>query len=138
MANNEEDKTGPEIKDIPGLPATEEAALSEGGGLKDIALLEAQQLSSGRSSEELKKDAEQREHDRNQRFRDHFERLVTLGMNAAFIAIMAMGAVWVWHLITPESWQWMTEQQIEHIQGMVTGGVIAVVVGDHFKRRLGT
>jgi hypothetical protein len=31
----------------------------------------------------------------------------------------------------------MSEQQLDHIQSMVTGGVIAVVVGEHFKRRLG-
>ena len=58
-------------------------------------------------------------------------------MNGAFLAIMVMGAVWVWHLIAPLKWQWMADGQIDHIQNMVTGGVIAVVVGDHFKRRLG-
>ena len=137
MALTQEEQNGPETKDVPGLGKTEEAALRKGSGQRDTALLEAKQLSSGRSTDELKKDAEQREHYRNQRFRDRFETLVMWGMNAAFVAILAMGAVWVWHLITPENWQWLTEQQIDHIQGMVTGGVIAVVVGDHFKRRLG-
>jgi len=138
VANDEEEKQlGLETKDIPGLPESEKAALAADDLSSKAALLEAKQLSSGRSSEQLKKDAEEREHDRVQRFRDHFEKLVKLGMDGAFLAILVMGAVWVWHLITPETWQWMSEQQIDRIQGMVTGGVIAVVVGDHFKRRLG-
>lgn len=133
----EEQDEGPEIKPIPPLPEAEKTALSADGASQDAAVKEAEQLSSGRSSDELKRDAEQREHHRTQQFRDHFEKLVKFGMNAAFVAIMLMGAAWIWHLITPENWQWMSERQLDHIQSMVTGGVIAVVIGDHFKRRLG-
>lgn len=126
-----------EFRKIPELPAGE-VDESDSADVGLLSVKEAQQLSSGRSGEELKEDAERREHARNQGFRDLFEKLVKAGMLGAFGAIMFMGAVWVWHLITPENWQWLSEQQIDHIQGMVTGGVIAVVVGDHFKRRLGS
>jgi hypothetical protein len=137
VATEEEPANGLETKDIPGLPAAEKAALAGDSDSTKAAFKEARQLSSGRSLEELEDDAKRREHARNQGFRDLFEIIVKAGMLGAFVAIMLMGAVWVWHLITPHCWQWMTEQQIDHIQGMVTGGVIAVVVGDHFKRRLG-
>jgi Fe2+ transport system protein B len=137
VANTTEEEKGPETKDIPTFRGRDWPGLRAAIGAKDSALLEAKQLSSGLSSEELKHDAEEREHNRNQNFRDHFEKLVTWGMNGAFIAIMVMGAVWVWHLVTPTWLQWMSEQQLDHIQSMVTGGVIAVVVGEHFKRRLG-
>jgi hypothetical protein len=137
VATEQEQENGPETKDIPGLPAIEKAALAANSDSAKAALKEAKQLSSGRTLQELEEDAKRAEHARDQGFRDLFEKLVKAGMLGAFGAVMLMGAAWIWHLITPENWQWLSEQQIDHIQGMVTGGVIAVVVGDHFKRRLG-
>lgn len=136
MTQKEEPKKGPELKDIPKPSPAEEEALS-GSESSDASLKEAKQLSSGRSAAELEKDAAEREHNRVQDFRDLFDALVQIGMLIAFGGIMIMGAVWVWHLVAPVCWQWMSEQQIDHIQSLVTGGVLAVVVGDHFKRRLG-
>jgi hypothetical protein len=133
----EKQEKSPETKDIPGLPPTEKSQLMGDAASVESALKEAKQLSSGRSAEELKNDAAEREHNRNEGFRDLFDRLVRTGMYLAFAAIILMGLAWVWHLIMPYKWQWLTEPQIDHIQTLVTGGVLAVVVGDHFKRRLG-
>jgi hypothetical protein len=138
VGQEEKQEKSPEIKDVPALPESEVAALSAEVAASDTASLnEARQLSSGRSLDDLKKESLQREHDRTEDFRDIFDGLVKLGMSIAFLGIIALGVIWVWHLITPESWQWLSHEQIDHIQGMITGGVLAAVVGDHFKRRLG-
>lgn len=44
---------------------------------------EAEQLGSGKSADELKEEAKQREHDRNQKFKDHFENISIGGIYAA-------------------------------------------------------
>lgn len=137
MANQEEQEKSPETKDIPGLSVTEQTALVESGTGTDAALLEARQLSSGRSAKELEQEAAENEHGRTESFRDLFDKLVRIGMMLAFAGIIFTGGVWVWHLIAPTSWQWLTDSELDRIQNLVTGGVLAVVVGDHFKRRLG-
>lgn len=133
----QEEQSSIETKDIPGLPDDERIALSLEGDLGDAALKEATQLSSGRSEDELRAEAAENEHNRNENFRDLFNDLVSIGMMCAFVAVLALAAVWVWHLLTPCQLHWLSRDQIDHIQGMITGGVLAALVGDHFKRRLG-
>lgn len=121
-------------KEIPKLLPPEEAAIASEDRRAEQ---EAAQLASGRSTEDLQKEALHNEHARNEEFRDLFNRLVKWGMVIAFLIAMLFSLSWAWHLITPTSWHWLSEEEISHIQNIVTGGVLASLVGDHFKRRLG-
>jgi hypothetical protein len=121
-------------KTIPRLPPAEERILA---GTDDQATKETLQLSSGKTLEDLQHDAAKNEHERTESFRDLFDALIKIAVVLGFAAIVLFGATWVWHLLMPSSWHWLTEQDVDHIQNIVTGGVIATLVGDHFKRRLG-
>ena len=123
-----------QIKDIPGLPISEEALLNDS---TNLSLKEAQQLSSGKSTDQLAKEAAANEHNRTEGFRDLFDLLIKIGMVLAFGAIIAFSFTWVWHLITPPTWHWLPAEEIAHIQNLVTGGVLAALVSDHFRKRLG-
>ena len=119
---------------IPGIPPAEEEALQS---VDDRAEKEAQQLSSGRTEAELKREAVEHEHDRTEKFRDFFDGLVTIGIRVAFWVAIAFGITWTWHLLTPPCLHWLSEEQLNHLQNIVTGGVLASLLSDHFKRRLG-
>jgi hypothetical protein len=125
-------------KTIPGLSPTEIAALDD-ASVTDVAksLLEARQLSSGKSLEELANDSRNNEHARNERFRDHFERIAICGLWVICAMFLIVGLTWFWHLLTPQSWHWLGADEVAKLQNVVTGGIIASIAAGHIKKRLG-
>jgi hypothetical protein len=101
------------------------------------AAAEASQLASGKTAEELARATAEREHARGQRFRDHFEWLAIGGMWAFAFVLLTIGGTWLWHLLTPDSWHWLDPEALSRVQNIFTGGVLAGVVADHFRKRLG-
>lgn len=105
---------------------------------------ETQQIGSGASIPDLEGEARANEHRRNQKFRDHFELIFLLLLYALFACFIVLGAVWVLHMVLPEkaatSWRphgWLSKEQLDNISGLLAGGVIAGLVADHVKRRVG-
>lgn len=124
---------------IPGLPETEALAAGDTTASPDVAkaFLEAASLSAGKSPDQLASDAAFKEHDRNQRFRDHFEMLAIFALWASAFAICGIGAVWAWHLVAAPRLRWLSTEDISHLQSIVTAGLLVGVIGNHFKKRLG-
>lgn len=122
-------------KRIPGLPATEGEALKRPAD--DRAVKEAQQLSSGRTLEQLEEDSKRAEIGRTEAFRTLFDDIMKTGIKLAFGFACYFGFVWVYHLSMPTAWHWLTTEQINHIQTIFTGGVIASFLVEHFRKRLG-
>ena len=120
-----------------GIPAQEQELLSSIAA-DDQSLNELQQLSSGKSPEDLKREALEHEHDRTESFRDLFEWLMRIAICFAFVSVMVFGAVWVWHMLTPNTWHWLTDAQVQHIQTLFAGGVLAGLLTDHIRRRMGS
>ena len=89
------------------------------------------------SAEEIQKDAEVREHGRNQRFREQFEWLAIASLWVSAVAILLVGGVWFWHLLLPERWRWLKPDDVSHLQSIVTAGLLVGVIGNHFRKRLG-
>jgi hypothetical protein len=114
----------------------------------DPAIKEALQLSSGKTAKELEEEALKREHERDQKFRDHFELLAIAAMYVLFASLCVFGFVWVLHMILPEQCQptcwwhvccvrrWLTSDQVTILQDIITGGVIGGLLADHFRKRL--
>lgn len=71
-----------EKKIIPRLEA-QRIAKAEAGD--DSAITEAKQLSAGKAAEEIAEEAAKNEHQRNERFRDHFERMAIVALWGAFV-----------------------------------------------------
>lgn len=36
-------------------------------------------------------------------------------------------AVWLWHLLAPETWRWLTKEGIEHLQALLFSGAISAL-----------
>lgn len=126
----------PPPKKIPGLPAAEIAAAVEGISLEK-AIAEVDSLSRNETPEQLERDAQRKEHSRNQRFRDHFEWIAIFALWVAAISITAVGAVWLWHMAGPEKWRWLKGEDVSHLQSIMTAGLLVGVIGQHFKKRMG-
>lgn len=94
-------------------------------------------LTSGRSAGELKKEAEQNEHDRNEKFRDEFETIAIYGLRLFCWLVAALIGVWFWHIVMPSDSHWLTQEQFTKIQSLATGGIIASIAAGHVKKRLG-
>jgi hypothetical protein len=117
---------------IPSLPPSEAIAADLEGGTK-----EARQIALGLSEDQLRRLAAEGEHNRNEKFRDHFEKIALCTLWLAWGLIVLVALAWLYHLMTPVGWHWLDDDHVSKLQTLVTGGVIAGIAGGHIKRRLG-
>lgn len=122
-------------KHIPRIPTAELAADVSPEGAPDLGLEEAVSLGRGLSKRDLAKEADEAEHDRSERFRNHFERVAIWGLYLGALALLAGSGVWFWHIVTP--WHFLEPDQLSHLQNLVTGGVLVSVGTNYMKKRLG-
>lgn len=102
--------------------------------VQDSGTQEALKLTQGKTARELKKDADQKDHDRSQKFKDHFECIAIIYLWLAAAALALGAGTWVWHMIMP--WHYLSPDQISKLQTFLTGGIIVGVVSGHLKKRL--
>lgn len=127
-------KDEPADKKIPRPP--KEAAGPAPVGEKDDATLEAQQLNRGLTARDLAKEAQEADHDRSEKFKDHFETMALVTVWGLFAVFIVFGAVWAIHMVWP-CIGWLTKPELDAIQSLLTGGIIAGLVADHVRRRMG-
>lgn len=131
------DETGEELL-VPRLSPEEiKAAATTDPAATSLAFQELATLSSGRSPEELEADEREREFSRNQKFKDHFERIAIVALWVFAAAILAVGSIWLWHLLMPPKCRWLTTEDVSHLQSIATAGLLVGLVSNHFKKRLG-
>lgn len=130
----------PDITDdgprIPGLPLAEQAAANQPASIAN-AIKEEEALSKNATPEQLEQDAARQEHQRNQRFKWHFENIAIAALWAAAVAITVIGGIWLWHMAAPSRWRWLQNEDVSHLQSIMTAGLLVGVVGNHFRKRLG-
>ncbi len=97
---------------------------------------EADQLGRGQSIDRLRKEAEKSEHGRNEDFKKHFGWITVAALYILALAVFLFGFTWFWHTLTPGSWHWLPEEQLVKIQNMFTGGVLAGVIADQFRKKM--
>lgn len=120
---------------IPNLDTEEDLTDTTAPGGNDLGQEEALSLGRGLSKRDLAKEADEAEHDRSERFRNHFERVAIGGLYIGAVALLAGASVWFWHIITP--WHFLDPDQLSHLQNLVTGGVLVSVGTNYMKKRLG-
>lgn len=125
------------IRKIPPEAAKEEAKGVVDAPAADSATAEAKQLGRGLSLARLEQEAVESEHGRAERFKNHFEIITMLAMWGISGIAAIFGLTWFWHLITPDNWHWLSADQVEKIQNIFAGVILAGVLGDHFKKRMG-
>jgi hypothetical protein len=124
------------FRQVPGLSPAEVAALESFAGDRDTGALEAQLLTQGLDEDEIRRRTAASEHSRNEKFRDHFETISIIGLYLISLIFCLVGLTWLYHLLTPEWWHWLSPEQLFKLQNIVTGGIIASIAASHVKKRL--
>jgi hypothetical protein len=101
----------------------------------DLGAAEALSLGRGLPARDLRREADESEHDRSERFKGHFDRIGICGLYVIASAVIVAAAFWFWHLVTP--WGFLTPEQLSHLQNLLTGGVLVSVGTSYMKKRLG-
>lgn len=127
----------PKNKKVPVFPNSEAEALGHSSlSDADAADKEANLFASGLSEEDLRKQEAQGEHRRNEKFRDHFERVAICFLWVIAGLFLFVGVTWFWHLLMPDNWHWLASSGVGKLQNIVTGGVLTSIAASHFKKRL--
>lgn len=113
----------------------EEDAPSSVPGEEDAGAREAQQLTRGLAVRDLKREADEADHQRSEKFKDQFELMALFSVWVLFVGFMGFGGVWVFHQLLPAR-GWLSPTQIADIQSLLTGGIITGLVADHVRKRM--
>lgn len=122
---------------IPHLPAVENEAIGAHDS-DSVAHLETRSLTSAQSSAALARHAEMNDRNRSEKFKDHFERIALVALYLLAVLTGVLGAIWAWHIIMPSSVRWLGDVDVSRIQHILTGGALLSLLGDQFRRRLGS
>ncbi len=101
----------------------------------DLGSAEALSLSRGLPARDLRREADEADHDRNERFKGHFDTIGIIALYVVAAALLVAGAVWFWHVVTP--WHFLNSDQLGHLQNLLTGGVLVSFATSYMKKRLG-
>lgn len=93
-------------------------------------------LLGGKTEQMLARESREAEARRNEAFRDHFEKIAIWALYLIGASIVAAAGIWLYHLLAPECYRWLTKEQVDRIQDVVTGGIIVGIVSGHLKKRL--
>lgn len=118
---------------LPDLTPEDEAVLR--GDLGNGAYEEYALFAEAASEGDWKKDAAKREHDRTQRFRDHFDKMVVCSMWVIVSGFWLLAAVWASNIILGP-FAWLDKDQIHGLQGVITGGLLLGLLTKHIERRV--
>lgn len=116
------------VVDVPDIGADEDDS-------EDLAQKEALSLSRGLPERDLKKEAEEADHDRGERFKGHLDNIAIILMYAIAAALLIAGGIWFWHIITP--CHFLPPEQLSVLQNMLTGGILVSGGAAYVKKRLG-
>ena len=106
------------------------------GGSDDMSDSEAQQLSKNKSADDLRKEAEKSEFKRNEGFKQHFGIITVVALYAMALGVLLFGFTWAWHILAPHCMHWLEPDELGRIQSIVTGGVLAGLIADQFRKRM--
>ncbi len=63
------------------------------------------------------------------------EWLILTALAAFFVALLILLFVWIWNVVTPIQWRWLSETDLGLIKNVVAGGFTLVVAGDQLQKR---
>jgi hypothetical protein len=97
-----------------------------------LANQEAVAIGSGK----LKADAESKEHDRHQKFRDNIN-LATLRVFWSVVwCLIASIFIFTYHLITPDSWHFLSPDQLGTLKTLLGGAILSSALSGYVTKRM--
>ena len=101
----------------------------------DAAVAEKRDFDAGRTAEELKDTALRSEAARDEKLRGLTGWLLRLGFVLGFALVSAAAVAYVAHLVLPEEWRWLTDDQFERLATLFAGAVGTLLL-NQVKRNL--
>ena len=86
--------------------------------------------------EELKRSAKQGEHNRDQTFKNHVNLVTLIGLWGVVIAVILCGIFYLYHMLSPESWQFLSTQQLETIRTFVVTAILSSSLTNYANRHI--
>ena len=90
--------------------------------------------SEGVEPDDLEQDAKKKAHHRREKFRDQLQNYIYVLLALFVMLLVIFVFIWGWHLLTPSSWHWLTDEQLFKLQGIMSSGLLAVFVSDYARR----
>lgn len=118
---------GEEVPNVPDVGAGDPDSLDQGQQ-------EALSLGRGLPARDLRREADESDHDRNERFKRHFDNIGIVALYVVACALLLSGGIWFWHIVTP--CHFLKPEQLAVLQNMLTGGVLVSVGTAYMKKRL--
>jgi hypothetical protein len=118
-------------EDVPDVPDIGAA----GPDYLDLGQQEALSLGRGLPVRDLRREADESDHDRSERFKQHFDTIGIIAMYAIAFALLVAGGFWFWHIVT--RWHFLAAGQLAVLLDMLSGGVLVSVGTSYLKKRLG-
>jgi hypothetical protein len=81
-------------------------------------------------------EAKQGDHFRRERLRNHFSHAAVLCIWCVASAMMMGFFIWVFHLVAPEAWQFLSAERISKLESIVTTGSVATLIAQYIKKQL--
>lgn len=98
----------------------------------ELALAESLAIEEGR----LKAKALKSEHSRKEVLRNFFLYAASIFIIAGILIMLAIVITWAVHLLAPDEFHWLTQEQISELQKVLSGSLIAVIASDYIKKYL--
>jgi len=118
------------------LPRSSKDILLKSVSDDDSSSEETDLLGSGLSEDKIAALARQAEHHRNEKFKNHFEKIALVALWMAAILFASLFIVWAWHTLLPIKYHWLSTPQMDSIKAILFGGIVSSVAMGHFRRRL--
>ena len=96
----------------------------------------AQSESTALQKQELDAVSQRREHGRQEKLRDVLAFCVNAILMLIFLLIGASIILVVWHHLTPESWQWMNDEDLETVSTVLFSGILFTIIGQYVRDRV--
>lgn len=85
---------------------------------------------------DIEKEGKEHEHDRHQAFRDHIN-YATIFIFWVIAACIIIGIVtFAFHMVTPESFHWLNQAQLDKLQTMLGAAVLSSALTGYVKKRM--
>lgn len=97
-----------------------------------LASKEAIAISNG----SLQADADKQEHNRHQTFRNHINRATLIVFWSVVTCLVVSIFIFTFHMITPESWHFLSEDQIGTLKTLLSGAILSSAMSGYVTNRM--
>ncbi|MBT9319325.1 hypothetical protein [Actinobacillus pleuropneumoniae] len=86
--------------------------------------------------EELKRSARKNNHSRDQTFKNHVNIVALIGLWGVVVAVILCGVSYLYHMLSPESWHFLSPNQLEQIRTFVVTAVLSSSLTNYANRHI--